>query len=158
MWSSRSAADSRSSRLEHATYSVDRQKKLVKDETSELARKQKKKRTFSPTMDVHAREPIVSDKTPLGAVRDVPLLVVEVSLRKSKIDHVYHILSWLKANDTIPELYIPVQHASRVHKLQARNLPRASRIQKSLRQLPNTHKRSRRRGQRGGYGAPAEWR
>jgi hypothetical protein len=38
----------------------------------------------------------------------VPLHVVEVSLRKSKIDHVYRLLSWLKTNDTIPELYIPV--------------------------------------------------
>lgn len=73
-------------------------------------------------MDVHAREPIVSDKTVLSAVRDVPLLVVEVPLRKAKIDHVYHLVSRLKADDAISELYIPVQDALRVHKLQARDL------------------------------------
>jgi hypothetical protein len=38
----------------------------------------------------------------------VSLLVVEVSLGKSKIYHVYRLLSWHKTNDTIPELYIPV--------------------------------------------------
>jgi hypothetical protein len=65
-------------------------------------------RTFPSAMDVHAREPIIPDKTALSAVRYVPLHVVEVSLRKSKIDHVYRLLSWLKTNDTIPELYIPV--------------------------------------------------
>jgi hypothetical protein len=99
-------------------------------------------------MDVHAREPIVPDKAPLGAVRDVPLLVVEVSLRKAKIDHVYHLLSCLEAHDTIPELYIPVQHASRVHKLQARDL-RASKS-KSLRQRPTPTKKADRRERRGG--------
>jgi len=65
-------------------------------------------RTFSPAMDVHARKPIIPDKTALGAIRYVPLLVVEVSLRKAKVDHVYPLLFWLEADDTIPELYIPV--------------------------------------------------
>jgi hypothetical protein len=65
-------------------------------------------RTFSPTMDVHAREPIIPDETALSAVRYVSLLVIEVSLRKAKIYHVYRVLSWLKTNDAIPELYIPV--------------------------------------------------
>ena len=65
-------------------------------------------RTFPPTMDVHAREPVIPDKTALSTVCYVSLLVVEVSLRKAKIYHVYRLLSWLKTNDTIPELYIPV--------------------------------------------------
>ena len=59
-------------------------------------------------MDVHAREPIVPDKTPLGAVRDVPLLVVDVSLRKPEIDHVYRLVSRLEANDAVSELHVPV--------------------------------------------------
>ena len=65
-------------------------------------------RTFSPTMDVHAREPIIPDEIALSAVRYVSLLVVEVSLRKAKINHVYRLLFWHKTNNTIPELYIPV--------------------------------------------------
>lgn len=59
-------------------------------------------------MDVHAREPIIPDETALSAVRYVSMPVIEVSLRKAKIDHVYRLLSWLETNDTIPELYIPV--------------------------------------------------
>jgi hypothetical protein len=59
-------------------------------------------------MDVHAREPIVADETSFGAVRDVPLLVVDVSLCKSKIDHVYCLMSRLEADDAIPELHVPM--------------------------------------------------
>ena len=59
-------------------------------------------------MDVHAREPIIPDETALSAIRYVFLLVVEVSLRKAKIYHVYRLLSRLKTNNTISELYIPV--------------------------------------------------
>lgn len=91
-------------------------------------------------MDVHAREPIVPDKTSLSAVRDVPLLVVKVPLRKAKIDHVYHLVSRLKADDAISELYIPVQYALRVHKLQARDL-RASKSK--VRQRPTPQKSRR---------------
>jgi hypothetical protein len=36
-------------------------------------------RTFSPTVDVDAREPIIPDKTALNAVRYMFLLVVEKS-------------------------------------------------------------------------------
>lgn len=73
-------------------------------------------------MDIHAREPIVPDETSFGAVCDVPLLAVEVSLRKPEIDHVYRLVSWLEANNAIAELHVPVQHTSRVHELQSRNL------------------------------------
>lgn len=78
--------------------------------------------TFSTAVDVHAREPIVPDETSFGAVCDVPLLAVEVSLREAEIDHVYRLVFWLEANDEIAKLHVPVQHASRVHELQPRNL------------------------------------
>ena len=52
----------------------------------------------------------------------MPLLAVEVSLREAEIDHVYRVVFWLEANDAIAKLYVPVQHASRVHELQSRNL------------------------------------
>lgn len=64
--------------------------------------------TFSTAVDVHAREPIVPDEASFGAVCDVPLLAVEVSLRKPEIDHVYRLVSWLEANDTIAELHVTV--------------------------------------------------
>src|SRR5712671_8239119 len=73
-------------------------------------------------MDVHTREPIISNKTPLAPICDVLLPVVKVSLCKSKIYHVYRLASWLEPNDAIAELHVPVQHASRVHELQARDL------------------------------------
>jgi hypothetical protein len=79
-------------------------------------------RTFAPAMDVHAGEPVVPNKTPLCAVRNVSLLAVNVSLCKAKVDHVYRFLSWLEANDEISQLDVPVQYAARVHKLQPRNL------------------------------------
>ena len=104
-------------------------------------------------MDVHAREPIVPDKTALSAVRDVPRLVVEVPLRKAKIDHVYHLVSRLKADDAISELYIPVQYAPRVHKLQARDLGASK---SKVRQRPTPQKAAA--GSKGEVGAPAEWR
>jgi hypothetical protein len=65
-------------------------------------------RTFTPAMDVHAGEPVVPDKTSLLSVRDVSLLVVDVSLCKAKVDHVYHVLSWLEANDEISQLDVPM--------------------------------------------------
>ena len=52
----------------------------------------------------------------------MPLLAVEVSLRKPEIDHVYRLVSWFEANNAIAELHVPVQHTSRVHELQPRNL------------------------------------
>jgi hypothetical protein len=50
-------------------------------------------RTFAPTMDVHAGEPVVPDKTPLLAVSNVFLLAVNILLCKSKVDHVYRLVS-----------------------------------------------------------------
>ena len=107
-------------------------------------------------MDVHAREPIVPDKTALSAVRDVPLLVVEVPLRKAKIDHVYHLVSRLKADDAISELYIPVQDAPRVNKLQARDLRTFPKSKSAS--APRPHKKKPPPGAKGRVGAPAEWR
>jgi hypothetical protein len=65
-------------------------------------------RTFTTAVDVHAREPIVPDETSLCAVCDVSLLVVEISLRKPEIDHVYRLMSRLEANDAIPQLHVPM--------------------------------------------------
>ena len=68
-------------------------------------------------MDVHAREPVVPDKTPLGAVRDMSLLAVDVLLREPEIDHVYRLVSRLETDNAISQLDVPVQNPTRVHKL-----------------------------------------
>ena len=68
-------------------------------------------------MDVHAREPVVPDKTPLGAVRDVSLLAVNVLLGEPEIDHVYRLVSRLETDNAISQLDVPVQNPTRVHKL-----------------------------------------
>ena len=73
-------------------------------------------------MDVYAREIIVPNETALSAVRDVLLLVVEVSLRKAKINHVYRLVFWLATDNTVSKLDVSVQDATGVHKLQARDL------------------------------------
>jgi len=68
-------------------------------------------------MNVHAREIIVPNETPLGAVCDVLLPVVKVPLRKAKINHVYRLVFWLATDNAVSELDISVQHATRVHTL-----------------------------------------
>lgn len=73
-------------------------------------------------MNVHAREIIVPHETPLSAVCDVLLPAVEVPLRKAKINHVYRLVFWLATDNAVPELDVSVQHATRVHQLQARHL------------------------------------
>jgi hypothetical protein len=73
-------------------------------------------------MNVHAREIIVPNETPLSAVCDVLLLVVEVPLRKAKINHVYRLVFGFATDNAVPKLDVSVQHATRVHKLQARDL------------------------------------
>ena len=79
-------------------------------------------RTFAPAVNVHAREIIVPNETALSAVCDVLLLVVEVPLRKTKINHVYRLVFWPVTNNTVSKLDISVQHATRVHKLQTCDL------------------------------------
>ena len=68
-------------------------------------------------MDVHAREPVVPDKTPLGAVRDMSLLAVDVLLGEPEIDHVYRLVSRLETDNAISQLDVSVQNPTRVHKL-----------------------------------------
>lgn len=79
-------------------------------------------RTFAPAVNVHAREIVVPNETALSAVCDVLLSVVKVSLRKAKINHVYRLVFWLATDNAVSKLDISMQHATRVHKLQARNL------------------------------------
>jgi hypothetical protein len=73
-------------------------------------------------VDVHAREIIVPNETALSAVRDMLLPVVEVPLRKAKINHVYRLVVWLATDNAVSKLDVSMQNATGVHKLQARDL------------------------------------
>lgn len=64
--------------------------------------------TFAAAVHIDACEPVISDKIALYfAIWDVsPRCRVYVLLGETEVYHVYRVLIWFEANDTVTQLYI----------------------------------------------------